>query len=64
MSKQKANYVVDGDNLTAACVANVADEMTRHVSTLVKFARNFWSKQSSFSLRSRSIKDRSGPKAL
>ena len=64
MGKQKENCVVNTDNPTVACVANTADEMTKRVATPVKFARNFRSKKSSFGLRSRSMKDRSGPKAL
>ena len=64
MGKWKENCVVKVGNPTAARVANVSNELTRRVATPVKFTRNFWSKQSSFWLRSRSMKDRSGPKAL
>ena len=64
MGKQKTSCIGNADNPTAACVANAVDELTRCIATPVKFAKKFGWKQSSFSLRSRSIKDRSGPKAL
>ena len=64
MGKQKIDCVVNANNPTAARIANAVDKLTMCVTMPVKFARNFLVKQSSFSLRSRSSKDISGPKAL
>lgn len=64
MGKQNANCVVNVGNPTVGHVANTAYELTRHVAMPVKVANKFQSKQSGFRLRSRSMTDRSGPKAL
>jgi len=64
VGKQKAHCVVNAGNPTVGHVANAGNELTRRVAMPVKFISDFQSKQSGFNLKSRSMKDKLGPKAL
>ena len=64
MGKQKADCIINAGDPTATHIANMASKMTTRVAMLVEFSRKFRPEQSSFWLRSRSMEDRLGPKAL
>ena len=48
MGKQNATCIVNVGNLTAGCIANASNELTRHIATPVKFANKFQLKQLGF----------------